>query len=300
MCAKGFQIKGVVMQDVPMKRYTSMKVGGPVKYLIYPLDESDLIAALTHLKQEGIRYRFFGNGTNVIVDDRGINEAVIRITRMVHTRHRATENGAYVDVAGGVSLRTFILHESEKGLSGLEKLYWIPGTIGGAIKMNAGSFGSTISDTLEAIRIINGQGIVKTVPKNELLFGYRTSSVHTSECVVSARFYLTARDKKAIQKDMAYVYGERKKRHPMEFPSSGSIFKQVHGTPAWKFIEQAGLKGYQIGGAQVSQKHANFIINRGYATAQDIKRLIDTIKKEVFEKLGVTLHEEVELWGFDG
>jgi len=300
LCARDFHIKGVVLENIPMKRYTSMKVGGPVKYLIYPLDEADLMATIAQLKQKGLRYRFFGNGTNIIVDDRGMNEALIRIIRVSHVRHTATENGSLVDVSGGLSLKKFIKDEAKRRLSGLERLYWIPGTVGGAIKMNAGSFGSYISDTLEELRIINKQGEVKTKTKDRLSFGYRTSSLNASECVVSARFRLLVKDTKTIMKDMAYVYNERKKRHPMDFPSSGSIFKHVNGEPAWKFIEQSGLKGYRCGDAQVSEKHANFIVNLGQARAEDIKRLIDTIKKEVFEKFGVALQEEVELWGFDG
>jgi UDP-N-acetylmuramate dehydrogenase len=146
-------IKGTVLKEVPMKRYTSMKVGGQAGYLVYPADETDLAAALQFVKDEGMRYRFLGNGTNVIVSDRGMNAALIRITRMKHIRYTKTKDGAMVDVSGGVSLRAFIKDLAEKGLSGLEKLYWIPGTVGGGIKMNAGSFGQSISDTLEEIKI---------------------------------------------------------------------------------------------------------------------------------------------------
>jgi UDP-N-acetylmuramate dehydrogenase len=293
-------IKGIVLKEVPMKRYTSMKVGGQAVYLAYPADEADLVATLQFVKDENMRYRFLGNGTNVIVSDSGLNAALIRITRMKHVRCTKTKEGAVVDVSGGVSLRAFIKDMAEKGLSGMEKLYWIPGTVGGGIKMNAGSFGQSISDTLEEISIIDENGSLTRIGKDQFSFGYRVSPVNPTDCVMSARFSLKNKNKKEILQDMDFVYSERKKRHPMEYPSAGSIFKSVNNVPAWKFIEQAGLKGYSIGGARVSEKHANFIINLGWAKAQDIYDLIEKVKKEVYEKLGVALAEEVELWGFHG
>jgi UDP-N-acetylmuramate dehydrogenase len=293
-------IKGTVLKEVPMKRYTSMKVGGQAAYLAYPADEADLVAALQFVKDKNMDYRFLGNGTNVIVSDKGLDAALIRITRMKHIHHTKTKDGAMVDVSGGVSLRAFIKDMAEKGLSGLEKLYWIPGTVGGGIKMNAGSFGQSISDTLEEINIIDKNGSLTRIGKAQFQFGYRASPVNPTDCVVSARFALMNKSKKEIVRDIDHVYNERKKRHPMEYPSAGSIFKSVHNEPAWKFIEKAGLKGYAIGGARISEKHANFIVNLGWAKAQDIQDLIEKVKKEVYEKLGVALAEEVELWGFNG
>ncbi len=293
-------IRGTILKDVPMKRYTSMKVGGQAAYLVYPADETDLSAILRFLKDKDVKHRVLGNGTNIIVTDKGLDAALIRITKMKHMRYTKTAEGAIVDVSGGVSLRNFIRDLAGKGLSGLERLYWIPGTIGGAIRMNAGSFGQTISDALQEISIIDGEGLLSRIGKDRFLFGYRSSPIGEADCVVGARFALKNRKKKEIIKDMEYVYRERKKRHPMEYPSAGSIFKSVNNEPAWKFIERAGLKGYTLGGACVSEKHANFIVNLGWAKAQDIKDLIEKIKKEVYERLGVVLTEEVELWGFNG
>jgi UDP-N-acetylmuramate dehydrogenase len=292
-------IRGTILNDVPMKRYTSMKVGGPVKYLAYPEDEADLMVLLSMLWEKGVTHRFLGNGTNIIVHDRGLNEAIIRITRIRGARYKKVKNGAQAEVSGGMSLKWFIKENGQRGLSGLEKLFWIPGTIGGAVKMNAGSFGSSIGDTLETIRIVDGKGEVTSRGRQDMAFDYRTSPVQSTQCVLSATFSLTDRDKGEIKKDMDYVYEERKKRHPMELPSSGSVFKAVEGEPAWHFIEKAGLRGMRVGDACVSEKHSNFIVNLGYAKAQDIKELIEKIKKEVFEKLGIPLQEEVELWGFE-
>jgi UDP-N-acetylmuramate dehydrogenase len=293
-------IRGTVLKDVLMQRYTSMKVGGPVSYLVYPRDEEDLLRVLGIAKEAGIKYRFVGNGTNIIVNDKGLKEAVIRTTRMKRMSYSKVDDDALTEVSGGTSLKGFIVDNVRHGLSGLEKLYWIPGTVGGGIKMNAGSFGSWISDTLENVRLVDKEGKITTFQKDEMGFGYRASRVELSECVLTALFRLRNRNKDDIQKDMDYVFDERKKRHPMDFPSAGSVFKGVDGEPAWKFIEKAGLKGLSIGGAMVSDKHANFIINTGRARAEDVKLLIERIKKEVFEKMGVTLEEEVELWGFHG
>jgi UDP-N-acetylmuramate dehydrogenase len=293
-------IRGTILENVPMKRYTSMRVGGPVRYLLYPLDEGDLRNVLKYLTHRNIPYRFLGNGTNVIVNDSGLDEALIRITRMKSKGYKKTKNGATADVSGGVSLKQFIKDNARHGLSGLENLYWIPGTVGGALKMNAGSFGTSVSDPLLTMRVLNAHGQIVTMTRREASFGYRASPVKPGECVVNASFSLKSRNKKEIAKDMEYVYDERKKRHPMEFPSAGSVFKGVKGEPAWKFIEKAGFKGLKVGGACVSEKHANFIVNLGSATANDIRKLIDTIKRGVFEKTGVSLEEEVELWGFNG
>ncbi|OPY78139.1 MAG: UDP-N-acetylenolpyruvoylglucosamine reductase [Syntrophorhabdus sp. PtaU1.Bin153] len=283
-----------------MKRYTSMKVGGPVKYLVYPHDEEDLLRVIRMLGDKGMTYRFLGNGTNVIVNDRGLNEAVVRTTRIKRARYTKTGDDVSVEVSGGTSLKAFIRDTAGRGLSGLERLFWIPGTVGGGIKMNAGSFGSWISGPLESVCLAGSNGETTSITKNDMGFGYRTSRVRPGECVVSALFRLSYRNKDEILRDMDYVYGQRKARHPMEYPSAGSVFKGVDGEPAWKFIEKAGLKGIKIGGAMVSEKHANFIVNSGTATAGEVKLLIDKIKREVFEKTGASLNEEVELWGFNG
>lgn len=292
-------IRGTILRDVPMKRYTSMKVGGPVKYLIYPADEADLLSTTRVLREEGIKYRFVGNGTNIIVHDKGFKGAVIRIIRIRCLQHERTKEGAIVKVSGGASLKVFIKDSAKRGLAGLEKLYWIPGTVGGGIKMNAGSFGSSISDVLEGITVLNGRGDITSFDKQGLSFNYRISPVKSTECVINAVFRMKSSAREKILKDMEYVFIERKKRHPMEFPSSGSVFKSVNNGSAWQFVERAGLRGFRIGDACVSEKHTNFIVNLGHATAKEIKMLIEKIKKEVLEKTGVALEEEVELWGFD-
>jgi UDP-N-acetylmuramate dehydrogenase len=293
-------IRGTVLEKVSMKRYTSMRVGGPVDYLIYPVDGDDLKAVVRQLNRRGVPYRFLGNGTNVIVHDAGFKAALIRITRMRSLRYGRESGRDYVDVSGGVSLSGLIRENARHALAGLELLYWIPGTVGGAVKMNAGSFGASISDALTRAEVMDEHGNVTLMEGPRMAFGHRTSAVGGRHCVLRARFALKAGDRDAIRADMERVYTERKARHPMESPSAGSVFKGLHGKPAWTFIEKAGLKGTRIGDAVVSEKHANFIVNAGSAKAVDVKRLIDQVKSEVFERFGVVLEEEVETWGFDG
>ncbi|MDD3845916.1 MAG: UDP-N-acetylmuramate dehydrogenase [Syntrophorhabdaceae bacterium] len=293
-------IKGTVLTEVPMKRYTSMRVGGPAQLLLYPAGRADFSAMVRRLADDGTPYRFLGNGTNIVVSDEGIRAALIRITKMNRLHFQKTPDGAVADVGGGYSLKRFISECAKRGLGGLEKLYWIPGSVGGGIRMNAGSFGQSISDTVIGIDVLNRRGeiIEKAIRSQD--FGYRTSPVGPHECVISGRFRLRTADVEELESDMDRVYRERKERHPMEYPSAGSVFKAVQGRSAWWFVEKAGLRGYRIGDACVSEKHTNFIVNLGHARARDIAALIEKIKQEVHSKLGVKLEEEVELWGFNG
>ena len=293
-------IRGQVLNSVLMKRYTSMKVGGPARHMVYPADEADLSTVLGIARHEGIGCRFLGNGTNIIVADKGLNEAIIRITRLRRMHVRKTAEGAVVEVSGGVSLARLIRACADRELSGMGKLYGIPGTVAGAIKMNAGSFGVWISDHLRSVTCMSETGRIDQRSKEACGFGYRTSAFTRSECIVSAVFDLPRGDTAEIRKEMEYVWGERLKRHPMELPSSGSIFKNSSGRPSWEYIDTAGLRGFCIGDACVSEKHANFIVNRGNATAADIERLISKVTERVYERTGVVMETEVEFWGSDG
>jgi UDP-N-acetylmuramate dehydrogenase len=293
------KIKGKVISEPNMKRYTSMKVGGPVRYLIYPESEEGLIQAIRILNGEGIKWRMFGNGTNVIISDKGLNEALIRITKLRSLSIKEREKEILVRVSGGYPLKRLILKLANLGVRGLENLYSIPGTVGGAVKMNAGSFGTSISDKVRSVKYYLSDGTLRTANREEIDFHYRRSSFLSNTCITEVKFCLERGEKESIMAEIERIALERKRRHPSDMPSSGSIFKAVNGVPAWRFIEKAGLKGLRIGDACVSEKHANFIVNLGKARAQDIKDLIDRIKKEVFEKEGIVLEEEVELWGFD-
>jgi UDP-N-acetylmuramate dehydrogenase len=293
-------IRGQVLNNVLMKRYTSMKVGGPARYMVYPADQVDLSKMIGITQQKGIPYRLLGNGTNVIVGDKGLDEAIIRLTRTRRMNFEKTTTGAIVDVSGGTSLTRLIRECSARGLAGMAKLYGIPGTIAGAIKMNAGSFGVWISDHLRSVTYMSETGSIEKRERAACGFGYRRSAFSRSECILSAAFDLSDGDKAAIKKEMEYVWNERWKRHPMEFPSSGSIFKNISGSPAWNYIDKAGLRGLRMGDACISEKHPNFIVNLGNATAADILSLIRKVKKDVYEETGIRMEEEVEFWGCDG
>jgi UDP-N-acetylmuramate dehydrogenase len=292
-------ITGRVLRNVSMKRYTSMKVGGTVPYLFYPEDEAGLRLAIAWLNETGQSYRFLGNGTNVIVADRGFGGGLIRVSRMRRLRFTMTGTGASVEAGAGLPLKSVIRSCAARGLTGLEKLFGIPGTVGGALKMNAGSFGAAISDCLNSLRYMDESGAVQKRRKDEMKFGYRSSSILDRHCVIEATFGLTHADPSRIQADMDCVWRERLRKHPMERPSAGSVFKNGNGGPCWSYIDRAGLRGAHVGAAAVSDKHPNFIVNMGGATASDVVRLIETVKKRVAEASGVTLEEEVELWGFD-
>lgn len=294
------RVRGQILEDAPMRRYTSMKVGGPARYLAYPVDAPDLVRIVEIANTKRLGHRFLGNGTNLIVGDAGLDHAVIRITRMRHMQFEKKTNGARVEASAGISLQRFIRECARRGLSGLEKLYGIPGTVAGAIKMNAGSFGAAVSDHLVSVTYLDKTGRMETRATSELLFGYRTSSFAPTDCILSAVFELATGDTKEIRSVMEQVWGERWEKHPMELPSAGSIFKNIGNKPAWKYIDEVGLRGYRMGNACISEKHPNFIVNLGDAHASDIVGLIRKVKQEVYDRLGVTMEEEVELWGCDG
>ena len=293
-------IRGRVLEYVPMKRYTSMRVGGSVHWLIYPADTADAVAVINALRQKALPFRFLGKGTNVIVRDEGLDEVLVRMTDVRQVRFSKTGDGAFVEAGAGVPLKSLIKETAARGLSGIEKLFGIPGTVGGAVRMNAGSFGVSLSDPLWSVTFVDKRGKPGSRDRKGLDFGYRRSPFERADCILGAIFRLKNRQSDEIRRDMDRVWDERCRRHPMELPSAGSVFKNRNGNPAWKYIEEAGLKGLRIGGAAVSEKHANFIVNHGGATARDVYMLIQKIKQEVREKTGVMLEEEVELWGFDG
>lgn len=292
-------IKGNVLRDVPMKRYTSMRVGGKAPFLIYPQDEENLIKAIKILKEMGVEFRYLGNGTNIIVHDRGIKEAVISLKRIKNLSYKKEGGKILVEVSGGLSLKRLLTENERRGFAGLERLFSIPGTVGGAIKMNAGSFGLSISERLLKYSIIDEEGEKIEILKEKHQFDYRRSILKKKDCLFKATFVLEEKDRELIRKEMRWVLEEREKRHPIGYPSAGSIFKNPSDKPAWRYIEEAGLKGFRIGDACISEKHANFIINAGNAKAEEIKRLVDEIKRIVYEKTGTFLEEEIEFWGFD-
>lgn len=273
----------------PLKEHTSFKIGGSCDIMIFP----NSIDSLRELISAADRYMILGNGSNVLFSDNGYRGEVFVLGSDMS---EITVDGDYITAYAGASLIRVCRVALDASLTGLEFAYGIPGTVGGAIFMNAGAYGGEMKDVVTDVTCINTSGDIITYGGEDLSFGYRSSRFTLSgEIIVSARFKLSSGDKDSIKSRMDELIARRKSRQPLEYPSAGSTFKRPEGTYAGLVIEQSGLKGYSIGGAKVSDKHANFVINTGDATAADVMNLISHIKKTVFENTGYTLECEVKL-----
>ncbi len=273
--------------------YTSMKVGGAADIFLEPKDKDDLISVVRFLDENRFPFMMIGRGSNMIIHDEGIRGAVIYpepgLSRV------AMENDLVVAEAGArlTKLVDFCVQNS---LSGLEWAAGIPGSVGGALVMNAGAHGAEMKDSFVDADVLR-HGKVVRVPAENAQFSYRTSAfVH--DVVLSARFKLSKDDKNEIIKRRSDLISRRNATQPLNLPNSGSVFKNPPGTHAARLIEQAGLKGKRIGGAQISEKHANFMVNLGTAKAEDVVRLIDLARRTVYQNAGILLELEVKLVGF--
>ncbi len=275
--------------DEPLKEHTSFKIGGPCDIMIFP----NSIDSLRELISEADRYMILGNGSNVLFSDNGYRGAIFVLGADMSD---ITTDGEYITACAGSSLVRVCKTALDNSLTGLEFAYGIPGSVGGAVFMNAGAYGGEMKDVVAEVTCLNSSGEIITYDSNSLDFGYRCSRFTLSgEIIVSAKFRLLAGDKSSIKSRMDELIARRKSRQPLEYPSAGSTFKRPEGTYAGLVIEESGLKGYEIGGAKVSDKHANFVINTGNATAEDVMNLISHIKKTVSEKTGYELECEVKL-----
>jgi UDP-N-acetylmuramate dehydrogenase len=286
-------LRGNIVVDVPMARYTWMKVGGPADFYIEPADKDDLISIIEYFRVHNYSWMMLGRGSNVLISDEGIRGAVINIENSLSNIHMEN-NLVFADA--GVRLTKFVDFCIQNELAGVEMLAGIPGTIGGAVAMNAGSHGGEIADHLVEVEIIN-DGIVKRIQKDEGSFTYRHSRF-ADDVVLGASFQLKHGDKKELSTIRRELILKRNKTQPLEYPNLGSMFKNPPNTFAAKLIEQAGLKGKRVGDAQVSEKHANFIVNLGNAKAAEIVKLIDLVKRTVYQNSGLMLELEVKMVGF--
>ncbi len=277
----------------PMSNHTSFKVGGRCDMLIYPNSTESLAKLCSKCKDISLNSIILGNGTNVLFNDRGFRGVVFVVSGETGN---ITVNGDTIVAEAGASLKKLCVTALDNGLTGLEFAYGIPGTVGGAVYMNAGAYGGEIKDVVTEVTASDANGKVITFTKEMLDMGYRKSIFTDSDYVIlSAKFKLTEGDRCEIKAKMDDLMLRRKDKQPLEYPSAGSTFKRPEGTYAGLVIEQSGLKGYSVGGAQVSEKHANFVINKGGATATDIINLISDVKKTVKEKTGYDLECEVKL-----
>lgn len=307
-----------VIEGEPMSRHTSFKVGGAARFFISPSSKEQLIDVILACKEEGIEYTVIGRGSNLIVSDEGYDGMIIclgdgfsfimkedgDIERSVKEdgdiERSVKEDGGYtyITASAGAGLISLSSQVRREGLAGLEFACGIPGSVGGAIYMNAGAHGGQMSDVVSRVTVIDRQGRAKKLSAEEMNFGYRHSAaMDEGYVVVDATFKLSNGDKDEMEKTVKENLSRRKQSQPLEYPSAGSVFKRPEGTFAGKLIEDAGLKGFSIGGAEVSDKHAGFIVNKGDATAADVVAVIEHVTKVVLEKFGVKLEPEVRFLG---
>ena len=279
----------------PMKNHTSFRTGGPADVYVKADRAENIIKAIEMLKKENVEYTIIGNGSNLLVSDRGICGAVIEIGSMMNN---ISVEGEKIYAEAGALLSSLAAAAAENCLTGLEFASGIPGSVGGAVVMNAGAYDGEIKDAIDYADVIDNEGNILRLTKDELGLSYRHSVIDEKKMIViGAGFRLKEGDGRAIKEKMADFAARRREKQPLNYPSAGSTFKRPEGHFAGKLIEDAGLKGKTIGGAQVSQKHAGFIINTGDATTEDILELMDCCVETVYNKFGVRMEPEVRFIG---
>ena len=278
-----------------MSKHTSFKIGGPAAVMAFPKDREELSVILKQSKLMDIKIAILGAGTNVLAPDEGIDKLVICLKDCMGGMERVDETR--IRVAAGVTMTRAALCAAGLGLSGLEFAHGIPGTVGGGIYMNAGAYGGEICQVCTEVDVMDKNGNVRTLRGQEMGFSYRHSVLEeTGDVVLSGVFSLTPAPEADIRQQMHELMKKRSASQPLDLPSAGSAFKRPVGGYAAALIDQAGLRGFQIGGAAVSQKHAGFAVNLGGATADDVKKLLEQVSNIVFDKSGIRLEPEVRIW----
>lgn len=281
-------------KNEPLALYTSFKIGGTCPLLIMPNGSECLCMLVRKFKKEGLYYRVMGNGSNILVSDKGTDVPVIMISSAMNG---ILPEDKRLTCGSGTSLSALCRAAADLGLSGLEFAYGIPGSVGGAVYMNAGAYGGEMKDAVIGCMYMDSEGEFHFLKKEEMDFSYRHSFFSgKSHIIIGVEFELKKGDKTEINEKMKELMKRRKDKQPLEYPSAGSTFKRPKGNFAGKLIEDAGLKGFSVGGAQVSEKHCGFIVNKGGASFDDVKTLIETVREKVKENSGVTLEPEVLIW----
>ena len=286
-------LKGKIELNAPLKAYTTFKIGGPVKFFIEPKDTADLKLLLRLLKSYKITFLVIGRGSNILVSDKGLNAAVIRLSSS-HFKKVRRKNGSF-ELGSGLALKKAVIVAEKNNLSGMEFLVGIPGTVGGALAMNAGVAKENIGSLVKYVEVIDDKGNIKRLHHKDLRFGNRTSNL-AKYIILSACFRLRKQDKKKIKQKMRAYFNYRYKTQDLAWPSAGCVFKNPKKYSAGKLIDLCGLKGRMAGGARISFKHANFILNLGNAKAKDIFRLMSLIRREVKNKFNINLKPEIKIW----
>ena len=284
-----------VKKDEPMKSHTTFRVGGPADYFVTPQTAEEDAKVIEACTQEKVPYYIVGNGSNLLVSDKGYEGVIIQIYKQMN---QVKVEGAQIHAQAGALLSMIAKRALDAELTGFEFAAGIPGTLGGACVMNAGAYGGEMKDVLKSVTVLTDKGEVKTLAKEELELGYRTSGIAKKGYIVlEAVLELQKGEKEKIQAVMDDLKERRVTKQPLEYPSAGSTFKRPEGYFAGKLIQDAGLRGFQVGGAQVSEKHCGFVINKDQATASDVMNLMNQVSDKVYEEFGVRLQPEVKRLG---
>jgi UDP-N-acetylmuramate dehydrogenase len=282
----------------PLARYTSMKIGGPADFLVEAATDSALTGVLKTLHRWGVGFCLLGNGSNVLVSDRGVRGAVIRLAGEFKRLEWRAQNDAVEVLVGAAYPVTQLVREAvRKGFAGLEFAEGIPGTVGGALFMNAGAYGAEFEKVVDQVDALTPQGEAYQLSRAQMTFSYRDSHLPPGTVVTRVRLRLHKLEAARVDAKLRELLGRRKSSQPSGFPNSGSMFRNPPGDFAGRLIEAAGLKGKRIGQAQISERHANFIVNLGGARAEDVRRLMELARSEVARQFGVELAAEVKLLG---
>ncbi|MBQ2288442.1 MAG: UDP-N-acetylmuramate dehydrogenase [Lachnospiraceae bacterium] len=294
--------QGLVFENEPMRSHTTFRIGGPADFLACPETEEGFIAGLKWCKEKGIPFYIIGNGSNLLVGDQGFRGVVFKICRTLDWVQREViedeKPRIIVHAGAGIMLAKLAKDISFMGYKGFEFATGIPGTLGGAVTMNAGAYGGEMKHVLKSVKAVDMEGNIHEFTLDEMNLGYRTSRVQKENLIVlSATMEFLKGDMEQIIQEVEALSSQRKEKQPLEYPSAGSTFKRPEGYFAGKLIQDAGLKGYRVGDAMVSEKHSGFVINVGSATAKDVRQLMTDVDTIVYEKFGVHLEPEVRLIG---
>lgn len=288
-----------VLFDEPMSQHTTFRIGGPADVFVMPENYEQIREVLRLCKEEKLPFFVLGNGSNLLVSDSGYRGVIIQMDRNME---EIRLDGEEIHACAGALLSSVAVAARNASLTGFEFAGGIPGTIGGAAVMNAGAYGGELKDVLKEVTVMTREGEILTIPADKLEMGYRTSIIKTAGyLVLEAVISLKKGDEEKIRAVMKELSERRTEKQPLDYPSAGSTFKRPEGYFAGKLIMDSGLRGYRVGGAQVSEKHCGFVINAGGATAEDVRSLMDHVIRVVREKYGVTLEPEVKFLGdFNG
>lgn len=290
-----FENYATVLENENLDKYTSFKIGGPAKTLLFPKDEASLIKIIEICKLENLKYIILGNCTNVLVSDEGYDGVVILLKNVLDN---ISIDGNVVSAGAGATLRDVANKALDKSLGGLEFAHGIPGSVGGGVIMNAGAYDGELKDVVKSVRLLNNDLEIIELTNEEMNFSYRTSIAQEEHYIIlSATFNLESADPVLVKEKMDDLWNRRVTKQPLEYPSAGSTFRRPTGYFAGKLIDDSGLRGFTHGNVAVSEKHCGFVINKGGATAKEVKETIETIQKIVKDNYGVELRREVKYVG---